>query len=53
VRAARYLGAGTRVAVEVDGGELSLVVPGGPVPEPGAQVGLAWDPGALHPLEDA
>jgi putative spermidine/putrescine transport system ATP-binding protein len=53
VRATRYLGAGTRVAVDVDGGELSLIVPGGPVPEPGARVGLAWDAAALNPLEDA
>jgi putative spermidine/putrescine transport system ATP-binding protein len=52
VRTARYLGAGTRVAVAVDGGEVSLIVPG-PVPEPGTPVGLAWDPAALNPLEDA
>jgi putative spermidine/putrescine transport system ATP-binding protein len=53
VTGTRYLGAGTRVAVAVDGAEVSLLVPPGMVPEPGERVGLAWDPAALHPLEEA
>jgi putative spermidine/putrescine transport system ATP-binding protein len=53
VRATRYLGAGTRVAVALDGAELAAIVPAGaPVPEPGARVGLVWEPGALNPLAD-
>ena len=32
----RYLGAGTRVAVDLGGAEVSLLAPPGPAPEPGA-----------------
>ena len=54
VLATRYLGAGTRVLVDVGGFELSAMAPAGePVPAPGARVGLAWAPGALHRMEDA
>ena len=54
VASTRYLGAGTRVAVDVGGAEIALVAPAGTaVPEPGARVGLAWAPEALNPLEDA
>ena len=54
VASTRYLGAGTRVAVDVGGVEIALVAPAGTaVPEPGARVGLAWAPEALNPLEDA
>jgi putative spermidine/putrescine transport system ATP-binding protein len=57
---ARFLGAATRVVVRLgaapgarrEGGtELAVLVPGGqPVPEEGAEVGLRWEPGALHPM---
>jgi len=54
VASTRYLGAGTRVAVDVGGAEIALVAPAGTaIPEPGALVGLAWAPDALNPLEDA
>jgi putative spermidine/putrescine transport system ATP-binding protein len=53
VAATRYLGAGTRVAVDVGGAEVALVAPAGTaVPAPGATVGLAWEPGALNRLEE-
>jgi putative spermidine/putrescine transport system ATP-binding protein len=53
VRASRYLGAGTRLTVAVDGGEVALVVPAGDaVPEEGAAVRLAWAPEAVQPLAD-
>jgi putative spermidine/putrescine transport system ATP-binding protein len=53
VRSSRYLGAGTRLTVEIDGAEVALIAPAGAaVPEPGARVGLAWEPGAVHPLSD-
>jgi putative spermidine/putrescine transport system ATP-binding protein len=49
----RYLGAGTRLGVTVDGAELALIVPAGlPVPEEGAAVRLAWAPDAVQPLAD-
>jgi len=48
----RYLGAGTRVAVDLGGAEVSLLVPPGPAPEAGARVGLAWDAAAVNALED-
>ena len=52
VTATRYLGAGTRVGVDIGGMELTAVAPAGaPVPEPGARVGLTWAPGALHAME--
>ena len=54
VTATRYLGAGTRVGVDIGGMEVTAVAPAGfPVPEPGARVGLAWAPGALHPMDAA
>jgi putative spermidine/putrescine transport system ATP-binding protein len=52
VRTTRYLGSGTRVAVDIGGFEVSAVAPAGqPVPDPGARVGLAWDTAALHRME--
>jgi putative spermidine/putrescine transport system ATP-binding protein len=52
VRTTRYLGAGTRVVVDLGDLEVSATSPAGqPVPEPGARVGLAWDQGALHAME--
>ncbi|MBP1804697.1 ABC transporter ATP-binding protein [Rubellimicrobium aerolatum] len=54
VMAARYLGAATRVAVALPQGEVAVLVPGGQaVPEAGTRVGLAWEAGALHPMEAA
>ncbi len=53
MRATRYLGSGTRVFVDLGGFEISATVPAGaPVPAPGARVGLAFDPGALHVMEE-
>ncbi len=53
VTTTRYLGAGTRVAVAIDGGEVALVAPAGTaVPEAGARVGLAWEPAALNALDE-
>jgi len=53
VTTSRYLGAGTRLGVAVDGGELALIVPAGlPVPEEGAVVRLAWTPDAVQALAD-
>ena len=52
VTAIRYLGAGSRVALHVAGTELAVLVPAGqPLPDPGAQVGFAFDPAALHVME--
>ena len=49
VTGTRYLGASTRVAVDIGGSEIGAIVPSGqPVPEPGAQVRLDWPPSALH-----
>jgi putative spermidine/putrescine transport system ATP-binding protein len=54
VTALRYLGAGTRVVLETAGQELAVLVPAStPLPEPGAETGLAWDPGALHVMGGA
>ena len=50
VSGARYLGAGTRVTVDLAAGaELSVLVPAGlPIPAAGARVGLDWAEGAAH-----
>ncbi|TNC51913.1 ABC transporter ATP-binding protein [Rubellimicrobium rubrum] len=54
VVAARYLGSATRLVVALPQGEVAVLVPGGQaVPETGAQVGLAWEAGALHAMEAA
>lgn len=48
----RYLGAGSRVAVALNGTEIAALLPAGqPVPETGVTVGLAFDPSALHVME--
>jgi putative spermidine/putrescine transport system ATP-binding protein len=53
ITAHRYLGTGVRVGVAVPGGEISAYVPAGhSVPEPGRQVGLNWEDGSLHYLEE-
>ncbi len=52
VTTTRYLGAGTRVGIDIGGLELSAIAPAGaPVPATGTQVGLAWAPEALHPMD--
>jgi putative spermidine/putrescine transport system ATP-binding protein len=49
VVSARYLGAGTRLAVVVAGKEIGLMLPAGQqVPASSTQVGLTWDDDALH-----
>jgi len=66
VTGARYLGAGTRLSVrtgtlprtpnplEKDEGEIAVLVPAGAaVPEVGAEIGLDWEPAALHLMEGA
>jgi putative spermidine/putrescine transport system ATP-binding protein len=54
VTALRYLGAGTRVALEAHGQEIAVLAPAGTtLPEPGATIGLAWEPAALHLMESA
>jgi putative spermidine/putrescine transport system ATP-binding protein len=47
----RYLGAGTRVMVDIGGHEVSAMHSGQPAPLPGTLVGLAFAPEALHPME--
>ncbi len=60
VTGARYLGAGTRLAVAVSGhsgkeeAEIAVLVPAAQmVPSEGAMVGIDWDTGAVHPMEPA
>ena len=54
VTALRYLGSGTRVALETGGQEIAVLVPsGGAVPGVGEVAGLAWDAAALHLMEEA
>jgi putative spermidine/putrescine transport system ATP-binding protein len=48
----RYLGAGSRVSVALNGTEIAALLPAGqPVPDTGSTVGLAFDPAALHVME--
>lgn len=48
----RYLGAGSRLSVALNGTEVAALLPAGqPVPETGTTVGLAFDPAALHVME--
>lgn len=54
VTALRYLGAGSRVSVQVNGTELAALLPAGhPLPEIGATVGLSFDAAALHMMDQA
>ncbi len=54
VTALRYLGAGTRVALESYGQELAVLAPAGSaLPETGAEVGLDWDAKSLHMMAGA
>jgi len=52
VSSVRYLGAATRIAVDLDGTTLAALVPAGAAaPEQGQTAGLDWDPAALHLME--
>jgi len=52
VTAIRYLGAGSRVTVQVAGAEIAVLVPSGqPLPDPGAETGFAFAPADLHVME--
>ena len=51
VVAVRYLGAATRVSVDAGEPEIAALLPGGAAPAEGEEVGLAWDPGALHLMD--
>jgi putative spermidine/putrescine transport system ATP-binding protein len=54
VIALRYLGAGTRVLVAIDGAEVAALVPSGQeLPGIGDRVGLTFEPGAIHVMEGA
>jgi putative spermidine/putrescine transport system ATP-binding protein len=48
----RYLGAGTRATIATHGTEIAVMIPAGqPVPAPGTETGLSFDPSALHVME--
>lgn len=52
VTAVRYLGAGSRVAIDMGGTEIAALVPAGqPLPATGSEAAIAFDPGALHVME--
>jgi len=49
----RYLGSATRISVDVGGSTLAALAPTGAVaPAAGSTVGLAWDDGKLHAMDD-
>ncbi|MDR0810288.1 MAG: ABC transporter ATP-binding protein [Gemmobacter sp.] len=53
VKTVRYLGAGSRVVLEIGGTEIAAMVPAGqPIPETGAQAAIAFDPRALHVMAE-
>ncbi|MGB8814000.1 MAG: ABC transporter ATP-binding protein [Paracoccaceae bacterium] len=50
----RYLGATTRVQIATPGAEIGVLVPTGqPLPEPGSNTGITFDPAALHLMANA
>jgi putative spermidine/putrescine transport system ATP-binding protein len=52
VTAIRYLGAGSRVMLDMGGVEVAALVPAGqPVPETGSRAAFAFDADALHVME--
>ena len=54
VTAVRFLGAGTRISVASHGTEIAALLGAGqPAPAPGTEVGLTFDPVALHVMEGA
>ena len=53
VTALRYLGASTRVTVTTRGQEIAAMLPAGSaLPDPGSNLTLGFDPGALHVMDD-
>ena len=54
VTALRYLGAGNRVTLTTGGTEIAALLPSGPpAPVPGQTLTLAFDPAALHVMDEA
>ena len=54
VTASNFLGAATRLAVEVEGMRLNVTVPAGvAIPETGATINLSWLPADIHYMDDA
>jgi hypothetical protein len=52
VRAVRYLGAGSRITVDVKGAEVAAILPSTlPAPAIGSIVGLSFDTAAMHVME--
>lgn len=52
VTSIRYLGAASRISIATHGTEVAAILPAGqPLPAAGAEVGLAFDPAALHVME--
>lgn len=48
----RYLGAGHRISLSSHGTELAAILPAGqPLPETGSQIAFAFDPAALHIMD--
>ncbi len=53
VTAVRYLGAGSRVTLQVGGTDVAVFVPAGAtIPTPGTEAGLSFDPASLHVMAE-
>ncbi|RXT26680.1 polyamine ABC transporter ATP-binding protein [Rhizobium leguminosarum] len=54
VENASFLGAATRLSVDLNGSRLHVMLPAGaPVPDLGAGIRLAWQPADIHYMDDA
>ncbi|MBY5650983.1 ABC transporter ATP-binding protein [Rhizobium leguminosarum] len=54
VENASFLGAATRLSVDLKGSRLHVMLPAGaPVPDVGAGIRLAWQPADIHYMDDA
>jgi putative spermidine/putrescine transport system ATP-binding protein len=54
ITAIRYLGAGSRLSVSIHGTEIAALLPAGQsAPDIGSAVGIAFDPTALHVMDEA
>ncbi|WP_064683150.1 ABC transporter ATP-binding protein [Rhizobium bangladeshense] len=54
VESASFLGAATRLSVDLKGSRLHVMLPAGsPVPDVGAGIRLAWKPADIHYMDDA
>jgi putative spermidine/putrescine transport system ATP-binding protein len=54
VENASFLGAATRLSVDLKGSRLHVMLPAGtPVPDVGAGIHLAWQPADIHYMDDA